>query len=182
MTAHAMKGDRERCLESGMDGYVSKPIFGKVLEEAIGSVLQCRITSGTQGHHAMPENLADWDAAQVVEKLGGNEELFHELLAIFLDEAPKNLERLRQAISQGDAEAVANIAHSFKGELGYFGISGIGECARQLEELGRRHDLGGAAELSSAIETGILTVLNSMRSMNGMYSGNQPGAETGGAG
>ena len=177
MTAHAMKGDRERCLEGGMDGYVSKPISGKALEDAIASALQGGATTKTRSGNPTPEKMSSWDAGRVLAKLDGNEKLFHELLEIFREESPKNLANLREAISQGDSETVTNIAHSLKGELGYFGISGVCERARELEEMGRRHDLEGAARVSLAMETEILAVLNSMQYVNSM--GKQSSSETG---
>jgi len=175
MTAHAMKGDRERCLEGGMDGYVSKPISGKALEDAIASALQGGATTKTRSGNPTPEKMSSWDAGRVLAKLDGNEKLFHELLEIFREESPKNLDKLRQAISQGDSETVANIAHSLKGELGYFGISGVCECARELEEMGRRQDLEGASGVSSAMENEILAVLDAMENVNS--TGKQSGAE-----
>jgi CheY-like chemotaxis protein len=175
MTAHAMKGDRERCLEGGMDGYVSKPISGKALEEAIAGTVQGGTAIGTRSGNPSPGKMGSWDAGQVLAKLGGNEKLFHELLEIFREESPKNLDKLRQAISQGDSETVANIAHSLKGELGYFGISGVCECARELEEMGRRQDLEGASGVSSAMENEILAVLDAMENVNS--TGKQSGAE-----
>ena len=176
MTAHAMKGDRERCLESGMDGYVSKPISGKALEEAITSAVEGSVATRTRSGSPMPGKLGSWDAGRVLAKLDGNEKLFHELLEIFREESPRNLDKLREAISQGDSETVANIAHSFKGELGYFGISGVCERARELEEMGRRQDLEGAAGISSAMETEILSILNAMQNVNRV---GQSSAETG---
>ncbi len=168
MTAHAMKGDRERCLEGGMDGYVSKPISSKALEEAIASAVHGGAATRTGSGNPVPGRISSWDAGLVLAKLDGNEKLFHELLEIFREESPKNLDQLREAISHGDSETVANIAHTLKGELGYFGMSGVCEHARELEEMGRRHELEGAAGVSSAMEAEILAVLNAMQNLNSM--------------
>jgi CheY-like chemotaxis protein len=118
MTAHAMKGDRERCLEGGMDGYVSKPIVGKELEEAIASAVKSRSDTGDRVTNEIPKGNAPpngtpvWDAGQVLKRLGGDEKLFYEVVQIFLEETPKNLDGLRQAISRGDAETIEKTAHS----------------------------------------------------------------------
>jgi CheY-like chemotaxis protein/HPt (histidine-containing phosphotransfer) domain-containing protein len=185
MTAHAMKGDRERCLEGGMDGYVSKPIVGKELEEAIASAVKSRSDTGDRVTNEIPKGNAPpngtpvWDAGQVLKRLGGDEKLFYEVVQIFLEETPKNLDGLRQAISRGDAETIEKTAHSPKGELGYLGIPGVSQKVRELEKMGRRHDLQHAAGVFAAIETEISAVLNSMRSVNDMKLEEQLAAKTG---
>ena len=185
MTAHAMKGDRERCLEGGMDGYVSKPIVGKELEEAIASAVKSRsdtgdrVTNEIPNGNAPPNGTPVWDAGQVLKRLGGDEKLFYEVVQIFLEETPKNLDGLRQAISRGDAETIEKTAHSLKGELGYLGIPGVSQKVRELEKMGRRHDLQHAAGVFAAIETEISAVLNSMRSVNDMKLEEQLAAKTG---
>lgn len=185
MTAHAMKGDRERCLAGGMDGYVSKPIVGKELEEAIASAVKGRsdtgggVTNEIPKGDALPNGTLSWDAGQVLKRLGGDEELFYEVVQIFLEETPKNLDGLRQAISRGDAETIEKTAHSLKGELGYLGIPAVSQKVRELEKMGARHDLQHAAGVFAAIETEMSAVLNSMRSVNGMKLEEQLAAKTG---
>jgi signal transduction histidine kinase/CheY-like chemotaxis protein/HPt (histidine-containing phosphotransfer) domain-containing protein len=172
MTAHTMKGDRERCLEGGMDGYVSKPLIRKELEEAIARIVPAELRGcttrsdlQTSGGDPTPQNTL-WDAAQTLEKLGGDENLLYEVVQIFLDETPKNLEKLRQAISRGDTETIQRTAHSLKGELGYFGTAGISRATCELEDAARRHDLENAALLFSALESELPALLNSMRNLS----------------
>jgi PAS domain S-box-containing protein len=172
MTAHAMKGDRERCIEAGMDGYISKPINGRELEEAIAGVIpglddtrDCK-SSRTQEQDAAPGGAITWNIAQTAERLGGDEELLHEVVEIFLEEGPKQMTTLRHAIADGDAECIEKTAHSLRGELGYLGISQVSQKARELEEMGRKHDLQHTAEVFAAFETGIAGVLLSMRGMD----------------
>jgi CheY-like chemotaxis protein len=93
MTAHAMQGDRQRCLESGMDGYVSKPVRAHELFEAIDAVVNRSSTNGGPNGTAIAEPAAaaapslDWDAA--VARLRGDEDLLRELAGLFLEECPK---------------------------------------------------------------------------------------------
>ena len=176
MTAHAMKGDRERCIEAGMDGYVSKPISSEELKEAIASALHRRGDAGlvtrveTKQEEAPPPpqpSVIAWDMGKTLEQLGGDEELFREVVEIFLDDVPKHLTSLRQAIEDGDGEAIERTAHILKGELGYLGISEISRKAREMEALGQKSDLLPAAGLYATLEPELSEVLISMRRMVG---------------
>jgi CheY-like chemotaxis protein/HPt (histidine-containing phosphotransfer) domain-containing protein len=173
MTAHAMKGDRERCIEAGMDGYISKPINGRELEEAIAGALHgwddTRVgkSSETPKQDAVLDSAITWDIAQTLERLGGDEKLLHEVVEIFLEEGPKQMTTLRHAIEDGNAEGIEKTAHSLKGELGYLGISEVSRKACELEEMGREHDLQHTTKVFGTFEAGISGVLISMRRMNG---------------
>jgi CheY-like chemotaxis protein/HPt (histidine-containing phosphotransfer) domain-containing protein len=176
MTAHAMKGDRERCIEAGMDGYVSKPISSKEVAEAIASILRLQsegtpvISLEAKQADAMspiePSRIV-WNMGETLERLGGDETLFHEVIEIFLDDVPKHMASLRRAIAAGDAEAVEEAAHTLKGELGYLGISEISQKARELEELGRNSDLRFAGDLYATLASELSELLTSMRGTMG---------------
>ncbi len=169
MTAHAMKGDRERCIEAGMDGYVSKPISSQELEGAIASTFPERgdvepvISFQATPEDATPPSAIVWDMGKTLERLGGDETLFHEVVEIFLDDVPKHMAGLRRAITEGNAEAVERAAHTLKGELGYLGISEVSQKVREMEELGRRSDLRLAATLYATFEPELSEVLIAMR-------------------
>jgi signal transduction histidine kinase/DNA-binding response OmpR family regulator len=190
MTAHAMKGDRERCIEAGMDGYVSKPISSKEVAEAIAGTLHLQgenapvLRLDVKQAAAPPPDAASrivWKMAETLERLGGDEKLFHEVIEIFLDDVPKHMDSLRRAIAAGDAEAVEGAAHTLKGELGYLGISEVSQKARQLEEYGRNSDLQFAASLCATLASELSDLLISMRAaMNAtpsveMVTGRGPG-------
>jgi CheY-like chemotaxis protein len=176
MTAHAMKGDRERCLEAGMDGYVSKPISSRELEKAIVSALRGpggarpATSRKAQDENATAANVILWDMGKTLEALGGDEKLLHEVIEIFLEEVPKHMASLRQAIAQSNARAIEQVAHTLKGELGYLGISGVSRKARELEEIGQKSDLRPAASIYAGFEAELSEVLTSMRRMIGMSS------------
>jgi signal transduction histidine kinase/CheY-like chemotaxis protein len=167
MTAHAMTGDREHYLASGMDGYVSKPISRRELEKAIAGVL--RVGSGT---HTVPNKRAPdsalagvifWDVDATLERLGGDEELLYEVLGIFLEEVPRHMASLRRAIAERDPGAIEGLAHTLKGELSYLGIAEVSQRAREMEELGQTSQFPSAAELYEIFEPKVSEVLASVR-------------------
>jgi two-component system sensor histidine kinase/response regulator len=147
MTAHAMKGDRERCLQAGMDGYITKPIRFSDIEKTLFSFSNAPPVSAP----SLPAKIP-WGKAEALERLGGDEDLLRQVCQIFLDESPNLLRKLQEAISDTDAEAVMRAAHSLKGELSYLGASLAAQAARELEGLGNENNLSRAPELFTVLE------------------------------
>jgi signal transduction histidine kinase/DNA-binding response OmpR family regulator/HPt (histidine-containing phosphotransfer) domain-containing protein len=148
MTAHAMKGDRERCLAAGMDGYITKPVRFSDIEQTLAG-----LATPPPSAPARPmEGAASWNRAEALDRIGGDEDLLRDLCHIFLEESPKLLQQLQQAIAAGDADAVMRAAHSLKGEAGYLGADGTSNVARQLEEMGHNKDLSRAGDAIATLE------------------------------
>jgi HPt (histidine-containing phosphotransfer) domain-containing protein len=171
MTAHAMMGDRERCLKAGMDGYISKPINRQQLEETIRNLLCLQGDIRSDIAFKAEEPVAagsehSLNAAQILDRLGGDEKLFQEVVEIFLEEGPKQITSLRRAIAERDAAGLESAAHNLRGELGYLGISRVSQKARELEEMGRSNDLQHSAETLAVLESEISEVLISLRYLN----------------
>ena len=121
--------------------------------------VKARLSSAWKLNRRMPElptapSRIVWNMGETLERLGGDEKLFHEVIEIFLDDVPKHMASLRRAIAAGDAEAVEGAAHTLKGELGYLGISEVSQKARELEEFGRNSDLRFAADLYATLGIG----------------------------
>lgn len=167
MTAHAMKGDRERCLEAGMDGYVSKPINGRDLESAIAKAMY--FTSSDIGcmkttvrHDARSAKPVTLDFKQMLEQLGGDEELLHEVIGIFVDQAPRRGNLAKCPDPRRCRNGRENSAQH-EGRIGVSRISEVTQKARVLEELGRKDDLKQAAQVFVSFELEISGIVSAMK-------------------
>jgi PAS domain S-box-containing protein len=155
MTAHAMKGDRERCLESGMDGYIAKPIRAKDLYETVEAMAE-----GAHESQPAKDKISDGteaiDREQILQQVGGNNESLKEIVELFAVESDKLLTRIRNAIAKEDCSELQRAAHTLKGSIRLFGIEGPASSSLQLEIMGRDKNLVGADQalltLSKQIE------------------------------
>jgi two-component system, sensor histidine kinase and response regulator len=111
---------------------------------------------------AWPERFT-WDVGATLERLGGDAELLHEVLGIVLEEVPRHMASLQRAIAESDAGAIEGLAHALKGELGYLGIVGVSQKAREMEEFGRKSQFRHAQELYEIFEAEVSVVLLSVR-------------------
>jgi CheY-like chemotaxis protein/HPt (histidine-containing phosphotransfer) domain-containing protein len=168
MTARTMKGDRERCLEAGMDNYVSKPLQPAELFDTVERLATAfhddpRATAsestavsaaGTEpaGQPPPPDSPPDFDKAEAMERAGGDEKLLKELLAAFLSEYPPLMAQIRDAIAQRDARRLERAAHTLKGAAGTVAVSAASHAAQRLEIMGRTGDLAGATLVCTELE------------------------------
>jgi len=152
MTAHAMKGDQERCLQAGMDDYISKPIEPQELFGAIEKWVKSfnhRKVVPKEGGSKRVDYLkhAPIDIETALLRFDGDKDFFKGMLQDFLDYTPKQLQILDEAVEKGDAKAVEKEAHSLKGVAGNLGAKHLADLALKLELIGRTGDLAGAKEM-----------------------------------
>jgi CheY-like chemotaxis protein len=166
MTAHAMAGDRQRCLDAGMDAYVSKPLRPQELLAAVDATLAIESPDVSQERReaAPTEVTAAIDRAVLLQNFGGNEKLLREVIGVFLTDAPNRVVEINAAVRQHDAGALAAAAHALKGSIGLFSNNGVAyEAARRLEQMARSGEFSGIEQQSSDVEHRVVHLLEELR-------------------
>ena len=146
LTAHAMQGDRERCLEAGMDGYVSKPVRRDDLRQEIA-----RVIAGTRAVPPPPEAAPVAVSEPLQRRFEGDEELLRELAVIFLEDYPLRLTAIADALAHEDLDALVRAAHTFKGGLSVLCDNGPTLVVRELEKAAKANDLPGARAIHARL-------------------------------
>jgi CheY-like chemotaxis protein len=142
MTARVLKGDRELCLEAGMDAYISKPIQARSLYDTIDAAVAAG--SGPAPAGAASGDLAVFDAQATLERFSGDLGLLRELVALFNTDCPQLMKKIRKAVAEREVKALVHAAHTLKGAISNFVAPGGLEAARDVEIRAREGDLDGA--------------------------------------
>jgi two-component system sensor histidine kinase/response regulator len=149
LTAHAMKEDRDRCLQAGMDGYVSKPIRQDKLRQAIED---CASLIRQTAHAGPPDGASGspMDLAAALARVDGDRGFLGEMAEMFLEESPRLLAQIRHAVAACDPAGLVAPAHTLKNWAGNFVAPAASEAVTELEALGRA---GALATSATALAT-----------------------------
>lgn len=127
MTAHAMQGDREFCLQHGFDGYIAKPVSPDTLQSEIARVVNAKTPS-------QPITEAPPELETLCARLGVDTDLLKELLSLFANEVPRLVSELQQALREHNQEQIRRVAHKLRGEAATFGFTAFVTLLQEVEQ------------------------------------------------
>jgi two-component system sensor histidine kinase/response regulator len=161
LTAHSMKGDRERFLAAGMDDYLSKPLDAGRLYRTLSKYLavagECALAPQREGATGV------LDTHDLHDRLGGDRELARELLTVFLDEHTKMSGGVEEALMARDAAALKMTAHGLKGMAANISAGALRNICLQIEEAAARGNVAAAGELLSGFKEAMSRTLEAVR-------------------
>jgi PAS domain S-box-containing protein len=146
LTAHAMESDRQRCLDAGMDAYVSKPFSADELYATVEQLVGTMTRPNPDFGSSEPANDPVIDRREALELVEGMTDLLQEMAQLFLDEYPDLHKKISDGIKEGDLSIPRDLSHRIKGTVGLFAARGPFEAAQRMNDLGKAGDFDGLAE------------------------------------
>jgi CheY-like chemotaxis protein len=166
MTALVMKGDRERCLAVGMDGYLSKPIHTTELDDMLEKFTSIKNKHDSERELRSSAHLAvatkTIDEGDLLVRLGGDREFLAELVTLFREDYPGKMVKIRTALQQQDAAEVNRGAHSLRGPLANFSATSAAALAAEVENAAAAGDLNTASAAFGRFEPELLRAIEAL--------------------
>jgi two-component system sensor histidine kinase/response regulator len=164
MTAHAMEGDRQRCLDAGMDGYLAKPFRARDLLKSIENLMSGLAETALSAADPL-SNGAVLDRSAMLDCVGGNQELLRAVIGVFLKNCPGLVAKIRCAVAERDCDALKLAAHTLRGAASTFLSASAVEATTRLERIGRESQLSSAKDQLSTLEKEIARLEPALRGL-----------------
>jgi CheY-like chemotaxis protein len=190
MTANVMTGDREKCMEAGMNDHVAKPIEPDNLFKTLVQWIAPRDSEVTQAgfepsgkkiaEDKLPGSLEGIDIAEGLRRVGGNRTLYRKLLVEFSQDHSDDVHAIRQALDQGDLDTAQRIAHTIKGVSGSIGAGDLHRNAESLDSALKKGKQNIYPELLLRLENTLTPVMQGLEVLTVSSETEEPGPEDGG--
>ncbi len=141
MTAHAMKEDREMCLQAGMDDYISKPVSAEEILEKLEKWVDGKrrqIEEYVEPDNKLNNNVFDCD--KFSDRVGGDEEVMREIIQMFIEDSEERITKFDESFTAGDMESAAKVAHAMKGSCSNICANRLYKIAMKLEKIAKNED------------------------------------------